>query len=374
MHNVLYLKYDLIIEVTAILSKYKKDRFMHGIIAITISQIIIKFLGLFYRLYLTNKEGFGDEGNAICGSGFQIYAILLTISSIGVPNAISKLVSEKLAVGDNKGAHRIFKVCFVLFSTIGFGLSLLLFLNSKKIAQNLLQIPEAELTLIALSPSIFFVTVSSVIRGYLNGREELKISARSQTIEQIFKATITIILVEIFGAFSSNNTKIMAAGANIATTLATFLGTMYLLVFYLNKRKDIWTDIHLPTYQRKQNIRKIIKGILIVSMPITLGALLGTLNKNIDAFTVVRGLKSFLTDIEAKTQYGILSGKIDTLILFPISFNVAFSIALVPKISFAITKGDLNTVKNKISLAMLFTILIGLPCSLRNVSVCRTNT
>lgn len=76
----------------------KKQSFMQGILAIMFSQIVIKVLGLIYKLYLTNKSGFGDEGNAIYSSGFHIYALLLTLSSIGVPNAIAKLVSERVAI------------------------------------------------------------------------------------------------------------------------------------------------------------------------------------------------------------------------------------------------------------------------------------
>ena len=78
--------------------KKKKEGFMKGVLFLMISQVLIKALGLIYKLYLTNREGFGDAGNAIYASGYQIYALLLTVSSIGVPNAISKLVSERLAV------------------------------------------------------------------------------------------------------------------------------------------------------------------------------------------------------------------------------------------------------------------------------------
>ena len=91
---------------------FKKESFMQAVLSLMLSQVLIKILGLVYKLYLTNKEGFGDAGNAIYSSGFQIYALLLTFSSTGVPNAISKLVSEKLAIGDNKGAHKIFKIAF----------------------------------------------------------------------------------------------------------------------------------------------------------------------------------------------------------------------------------------------------------------------
>ena len=76
----------------------KAEGFMKSVLVLMISQVAIKLLGFVYRVYLTNRQGFGDEGNAIYSGGYQIYALLLTISSIGVPNAISKLVSEKVAV------------------------------------------------------------------------------------------------------------------------------------------------------------------------------------------------------------------------------------------------------------------------------------
>ena len=92
--------------------KVIKQGFIQGIVALIFSQVLIKLLGLIYKLYLTNKSGFGDTGNAIYSSGFQIYALLLTLSSIGVPNAVAKMISEKVSIGDHKGAYRIFKVSF----------------------------------------------------------------------------------------------------------------------------------------------------------------------------------------------------------------------------------------------------------------------
>lgn len=78
--------------------KNKSEGFMKSVLILMLSQLLIKLLGFIYRVYLTNRDGFGDEGNAIYSGGYQIYALLLTISSIGVPNAISKLVSERVAV------------------------------------------------------------------------------------------------------------------------------------------------------------------------------------------------------------------------------------------------------------------------------------
>ena len=210
----------------------KKETFMQGVITLIFSQVLIKLLGLIYTLYLTNREGFGDKGNGIVAAGYQIYAMLLTISSIGVPNAISKLVSERIAIGDHKGGYRIFKIAFATFAMIGLVGSLLLFFGAKSIANLWLQIPEAEMTLVALSPAIFFVAVSSVMRGYFNARQNIKATARSQSLEQVFKTTLTIILVEIIAIISKASTEWMAGGATLATTLATFSGFGYLYLYY----------------------------------------------------------------------------------------------------------------------------------------------
>ena len=198
---------------------YKKTSFMQGVLVLMFSQIVIKVIGLVYKLYITNKEGFGDKGNAIYGAGLQIYILLLTLSSIGVPNAISKLVSAKLAVGDNKGAYRVFKIAFILFGILGFFGSTILFFGAEIIAADFLQIPEAKMSLLALSPSIFLVSIASVLRGYFNGREDISITANSQSIEQLMKTAFTIIIVEVMAEITSNNTVLMAARCNSRNNL-----------------------------------------------------------------------------------------------------------------------------------------------------------
>ncbi len=342
--------------------KAKKESFMKGVLVLMIAQILIKALGLIYKLYLTNREGFGDKGNAIYSSGFQIYALFLTISSVGIPGALAKLVSEKVAIGDTKGAHRIFKIAFVTFGLIGFCSSAILFLGAKYISNTLLQIPEAELTLVALSPSIFFVSISCVIKGYFMGRENLKVTANSHTLEQFFKTVLSVIIVEFIAMTTGVDTSVMAAGANLATTLSTILCFIYLYKYYSKMRKEIAWELKRGKEYKKTRIIKTIKQILFVSIPMSMTAILGTINKNIDSMTVVRGLKRFLSEEQAKIQYGILSGKVDTLVTLPMSLNMAFATALVPSISSSKAIGDMETARKRISFSMLITILIGMPC------------
>ncbi len=341
----------------------KKETFMQGVITLIFSQVLIKLLGLVYTLYLTNRQGFGDKGNGIVAAGYQIYAMLLTISSIGVPNAISKLVSERVAIGDHKGAHRIFKIAFATFSVIGLVGSLLLFLGARVISVYWLQIPDAEMTLVALSPAIFFVAIASVMRGYFNGRQNIKATARSQTIEQIFKTALTIILVEVVAIISNTSTQWMAGGATLATTLATMAGFGYLYLYYETRKKEIAVEIKSTVNYKYERVRTIVKKILLVSIPIALTAIMSSLNKNIDSFTVVRSLKNFMPEDMAVSQYGILGGKVDTLTSLPLSINVAFSTALVPAISAAKAKKDKETITKRTSFSLLISMLIGLPCT-----------
>lgn len=341
----------------------KKDGFMNGVMALMFSQVIIKLLGLISKIFLTNKEGFGDVGNGIYGSGYQIYAMLLTISSIGVPNAISKLISEKIAIDDYKGAHRIFRVALLTFGIIGMTGTLILFFGAKSIA-NSIEVPEAMLSLQVLSPSITFVTISSVLRGYFNGLDKVSVTAKSQSLEQVFKTLITIMAVYFIGIATNNqDTTLMAAGANLATTLSVLLSFAYIVMYYRSFRKIIIPKIKTTENYKYERIKKIVKRILIVSIPITLSAIMSTLSKIVDIVTVVKGLKTFLPDTIAKAQYGILSGKVDTLATLPLSFNIAFATALVPSVSSLMAKKDEKTASKRISLSLLITMIIGLPCT-----------
>lgn len=342
----------------------KKETFVQGILALLFSQVIIKLLGLVYKLYLTNREGFGDAGNAIYGSGYQIYALLLTLSSIGVPGAIAKMISEKAAVGDNRGAHRIFKISLVTFGLVGLFGTCIMFFGARYISNVMLQIPEAELTMVALAPAIFFVAIASVIRGYFNGMHTMKATANSQTLEQVFKTFFTLLFVELIAMFTNANTTLMAAGATIATTLATFLSFGYLYLYYKSTKKNIKNTESTYVSNTRESVKDVLKTILIVSIPITITALLSTVNKNIDSFTVVGGLKTFITDENrAKELYGIISGKVDTLTTLPLSFNVAFSSALVPAVASAVAMKNKKVASEKISFTLLATILLGLPAT-----------
>lgn len=337
--------------------KTKINDFSSGIISLIISQILIKVFGVIYSIYMTNKTGFGDEGNAIYMSGYQIYALLLTVSSIGVPNAISKLISEKISLKDYTNSNRIFKISLFLFAIVGFIGCASLFVFSGFISNEMLEIPESKLSLMVLSPAIFFVTVNSVIKGFFNGINKIKITAKSQFLEQLIKAFLTIFLVEIIDKVSKNSTELMAAAANLATTIATLIGLIYTYIVYLKN-----TDKNKIGYNyKRERILVLIRRILKISVPMTLNAILSSLGKNIDSITVVRFLKKKLGEELAIKKYGIISSKIDILISMPLSFNSSIATTVIPEIAKNKSKNDLNGMIRKIEFSLLITLIISIP-------------
>lgn len=347
----------------------KKPSFLMNVITIIFAQIAVKLLGVIYRMVITNIEGFGDVGNGYYNFGYQIYTLLLAISSIGIPNAISKLISERCALDDFKGAMRIFKTALGLFSVIGAFFSCLMFFGAEFIASNVFDAPLSVYTIKVLSPAILFVSVSSVIRGFFAGQQNMRATNRSQVLEQFLKCISSILIVlALVGA----KPEYMAAGATLATTLSTFLSCLYLFLFYKLNSKAIKEKASLaPPSKIKGNFISISKIILLVSIPISLSAIVASLNRVIDIMTVVRGVKlalasrftsEALLSSEAVRLSGILS-KADVLVNLPLALNTAFSTVLVPTIAGAFAIKDYETATSKISFSLLISIVIAIPCS-----------
>jgi len=210
---------------------------------------------------------------------------------------------------------------------------------------------------------VFFVAISSVFRGYFNGRAQMSATANAQTFEQFWKTLLTIVFVELAVVLTSTNTVYMAAAATAATSMAIIFSFIYLYKYYIKERQFISTKNDITVKRDNRTFKAIVKSILWISIPISLSAILSSLNKIVDSTTVVNILSPILGETVAKTRYGILSAKVDILVALPLAFNVAFATALVPAISAANAKRDTITINKRISFSILVSILIGLPCT-----------
>ena len=192
------------------------------------SKVICHFSLFGNDTFAMSRTIFGDMVNGDYKFGYQIYTLLLAISSIDIPNAISKLVSERCALDDYRGAMRIFRVALGLFACVGLLFSAMMFFGAEFIAANILDAPLAKHTIMALSPALIFVSVSSVIRGFFAGQHNMQATNTSQVLEQFLKSLSTILIVL---SMAGARPEYMAAGATLATTLSTLLSCIYLFIF-----------------------------------------------------------------------------------------------------------------------------------------------
>ena len=380
----------------------KTHSFMGNVAIILFAQLMVKVLGLVYRMVITNIDGFGNTGNGFYNAGFQVYTVLLAISSVGIPNAIAKMVSERAALDDYRGAHRVFTSALKLFAVIGIICSVILFAGSDFIAVHIMNMDGAQYVMRALAPSLFFVCISSVIRGYFQGLSDMRATSFSQMLEQVFKCSLTIIFViltvgvmpkamqfltRITLLYSPDGVtppEIMAAWANFASSAATVISFVYLLIFYLRRRTAINERIKNSTAETETaSSKKLMKMILMLSVPISLASIITAVNRVVDLATITRGIElAFANGIPeiagaaaianptaaqlntaAVTLSGMLS-KSDTLFNMPLAVNIAFATVLVPSISGAIAKGETKEASEKTSYSVLISILIILPCAI----------
>lgn len=350
----------------------KGTSFMKNVLILMFAQIMVKILGLAYKFVITNFEGFGDTGLGYYSAGYQIYSLLLALSSIGIPSVVSKLVSERIAKGDNKGAQRIFKICMAFFVGIGIILSLGLFIGAEYIATTIYDVADTKYVMQVLAPAIAFVSASAVFRGYFAGMNDMKPTSYSQIIEQLFNCVLSITFVY---ALLGREPYIMAAGGNLSTTLAIILTFVYLIIYY--KKRKLKIDPKQKSEEEDLTAAKLLKKILIISIPVTISSIISVVSPLIDTATVSRCIQAAFANMYpvkeqlealAMSKNGILS-KVDTLVNLPIAVNVAFSTALVPAISGAIAQKDMTTASKRMTFSMFASLLIVLPCAAGFISL-----
>ena len=352
--------------------KKKVASFMKNVLILMFSQIMVKILGFIYKLVITNIEGFGNTGLGYYSAGYQIYSLLLALSSIGIPNVVSKLVSERVAIGDNNGAQRIFKICMTFFTAIGLVLSLVLFFGAEAIATTVYNVPDTKYVMQVLAPAVVFVAISAVFRGYFAGLNDMKPTSYSQILEQFLNCVLSITFVY---ALIGEEPYIMAAGGNLSTTCAIVLTFIYLVAYY--KRKKMKVDRKQISPEAHKTTKQLLKTILTLSVPITFSSVISIISPLIDSTTVSRCIQTAFANIYpvkeeleafAMSMTGILS-KVDTLTGLPIAINIAFSTALVPAISSSLAQKDYKTASNRMTFSMFSSLLIIIPCACGFISL-----
>lgn len=330
------------------MSKASKS-FVGGASVLAIAGLIGKIIGMFYRVWLTGL--ITTEGIALYGYPYSVYNFLLVISSAGLPTAISKMVSEQIAMGNMEGTHYILKKTRRILLCTGAVCTLVMALLAKPIAAEMGDAAAAP-GFVALAPSIFFVCLLSSYRGYFQGMQNMTPTAISQLIETCGKVIFGYFFVK---EFSGYGLVWGAVGAIIGVTLAELLALLFIVFrFVFHKaslpRTNGSTTVTIPDFYMK---------LFGIAIPVTIGASMMPIVNLVDASLVVNRLSSIGYAVEeARNAYGVLTGMVNTMVNMPAVVTLSFSMSLVPAISTAIAakdrKGLQSTVSTGLKLALMF--------------------
>ncbi len=336
-----------------------KENFLKGAAILGVAGILIKILGAFYRIPLSNL--ISDEGMGYFQTAYPLYVLLVAVSTSGFPTAIAKIVSEKRALQDYAGAHRVFKVSFLGFLMAGILTSVFVFFGAGYIVK-VIGNTNAYYSLIAMTPALLFVPIMSAFRGYFQGRQIMTPTAISQIIEQLFRVSIGLFLAyQLLGMGLPQ----AAGGASFGASAGAIAGTIIIIVLYARERKRIKEELKRSAAHKQESTSTIVKNILTIAVPITIGASIVPIMSTIDTMLIMRRLQSIgFSEAQASGLFGQLSGNAQTLINLPQVLSVAIAVSLVPAISDAFAKRNYNDLKNITTSGVRVTLLIGLPAAL----------
>ena len=336
-----------------------KKSFFKGAVILGIAGIIVKVFGAFFRIPLANI--IGDTGMGYYQTAYPVYVLLLTLSTAGIPTAIARLVSERTTEGNHKEAYRIFTVSFRLLLAMGIVTSLLLFLGAPYIVQYMKGEPEAIYSMRSIAPALLFVPIMAAFRGYFQGQQDMTPTASSQVIEQAFRVVFGLSMAVIL---LPAGLKFAAAGASAGAAAGGFFGLIGIFAIYMRRRSVIRENCRNSPDGESEAAKSILWKIVVIAVPVTIGAAIMPIMTNIDLAIVVRRLvQSGYSSADANSLYGQLSGFATPLINLPQVLTQAIAMSLVPAVASAFSAKDQEFLRYNTAFGIRTAMIIGMPCS-----------
>ena len=333
------------------------NKFLKGAAVLGIAGAVVKILGAFYRIPLGNI--LGTEGMGYYQTAYPFYVLLLTLSTAGFPVAIAKLVSEKRAVNNFKGAHKVFKVAFVGLFGAGLISSLFVLMFGRQIVNGLGN-PNAYYALMGLIPALFFVPMMSSLRGFFQGNQDMKPTAISQIGEQFFRVALGLFFTY---SLLGKGLDFAAGGASLGGSVGAVFGTLIIALIYFKNRRKLQDEFKV-SIEEDESAVQIGKELLIIAIPITIGSAIVPIMNTIDTLLVLNRLQGIgYSKALANDLYGQLTGFAQTLVNLPQVFSTALAVSLVPAIAQARAKKGSSEIKEMASSGIRVTMLIALPCA-----------
>ena len=347
------------------MSKKKNSFLMQGMILAGAS-IVCRIIGLLYRSPLFGI--IGKAGVGYYGVAYNIYNIILLISSFSIPLAVSKSISARLAKREYINAQRIFYGALVYAAVVGGIASLVAWFGAPYFVGTQ---KGAELALRCISPTIFFSAILGVLRGYFQGHNTMVPTSVSQIIEQILNAIFSILMAYVLilpflpsDSITYEIARHGAAGSALGTEIGVITGLIFCLAIYKLYQPKAKIQMRHDRTQYIESYRNILKILLMTITPVILSTAIYNCCPMIDmtlfsSILVDKGMKSFTVS----ELYGVFSGQYNVLINIPLAMASALTNAVIPNISGAYALGDTRRMNENIEMVIKFTMMIAIPCA-----------
>ena len=330
-----------------------KRQFLGGAAALTFSTVLVKFIGLAYKIPLMRY--LGAEGMGYFNSAYEIYTLFFVIATAGVPVAISIMVSENIALGKMKNVRKIYRTSLgVLIAVGGLG-ALFMGLGSNLLAE-LIGNPGAGLSLAFVAPTVFFISVSGAVRGYFQGCRNMIPTAVSQVIESFGKLVLGLLFAAWAKRSGMPEDKISAM-AILGLSIGTAISTLYLCIVKSRAKIAFECKVILNTCDK---FGKLTKTLVKLSLPVLIGSVLVSLTRIVDMTAIMGRLNS----PERISVYGIYSTMCLPIYNLPSSLVAGIALALVPSITNAVKASQKQRAERIVTSGVKLCALISLPASL----------
>lgn len=325
----------------------KKNKFVVATLILIIGGFITKILSMVIKIVMTRLVG--TEGIGLYMLVNPTFMLFIAICTLGMPTAISKLVSE-----DKRNNKKLVFSAVAIAIIINILIMLTILISGRFIANNLLHEPRSYYSIIAIGLVLPFISISSILRGYFFGKQKMIPHVVSNITEDITRLISIILFTPLFLMKGLEYAVSFLILSNIISELTSII----ILFFFLPKNFKLNKNDITPNLSN-------IKDILEISLPTTGSRLIGTIGAFFEPIILTFFLlKTGFTNQYILTEYGVLNGYVMPLILLPSFFTGAISQALLPIVSQGYSNKKYEYVRNKIKQALFFSLLIGIPATL----------
>lgn len=341
-------------------SASSNNKFLKGTLILTVSSIVVKVIGSLNWIILSRV--LGGEGIGLYQMGFPIYLMAITLSSAGIPVAISIITAEKLAQKDFLGAKRVFNVSLRLLFVTGLVFASALFFGAHWLIDNhWIRDSRAYYSIIALAPAVFFVTFLASFRGYLQGWQIMTPTAASEIVEQLMRVVTMIVFANMF---MPHGLAYAAGGASMGAGVGAFCALLVLMWFYGRLKQKLKADLQQQNpLATRESARAIISRLLRLALPVSMSSLMLPVVANLDLLIVPQRLEAAGFHISQATEFfGYLTGMAVPLINLATIFTAAMTISLVPAISESRALNDVFGIRAKTRTSFRVALIITCPC------------